>query len=193
MTARKTPASAAPKKAAPKKPAAKAAPKAATKAPAPAEPKLAPKRTPRKTPVAKTPAPVEPKPASKRAPRKAPAAKAATPPEPKPRARRAAATASEKPRLHIVEANETPPAPPVRRLTVIEAAESDDPKDMLLALRDRLARTIDDPNTPARDLAALTRRVQEINRELAAIAERAREEAEGGKPSDDEAWDEEAI
>ena len=170
MPARKSPAAPA-KKAAPKKPAAKTATKPAPKPTAPAEPKLAPKR----------------------APRKAPAPKAATPPEPKPRARRAAATASEKPRLHIVEANETPPSPPVRRLTVIEAAESDDPKDMLLALRDRLARTIDDPNTPARDLAALTRRVQEINRELAASAERAREEAEGGKPSDDEAWDEEAI
>lgn len=36
-------------------------------------------------------------------------------------------------------------------------------------MRARVAATVDDPNTPARDLAALTRRLLEIANEIAAI------------------------
>jgi hypothetical protein len=40
---------------------------------------------------------------------------------------------------------------------------------LLVALRSRVASAIDDPETPARDLASLTRRMQEVCRDIAAI------------------------
>lgn len=45
---------------------------------------------------------------------------------------------------------------------VASAAESGDARAVQVALRDRLAAAIDDPATSARDLAALTRRLQEV-------------------------------
>jgi len=52
---------------------------------------------------------------------------------------------------------------------VAEAASSGTPRELLTALRGRIAAAIDDPETPARDLASLTRRMQEVCRDIAAI------------------------
>lgn len=53
--------------------------------------------------------------------------------------------------------------------TVVEAAASDDPRELLIAMRARLAKAVQNENTPPRDLAALTRRLHEVVRDIAAI------------------------
>jgi hypothetical protein len=45
---------------------------------------------------------------------------------------------------------------------VTGAAESGDQRELLLAIRDRLAPIMDDPNTSARDLNAVTYRMLEV-------------------------------
>ena len=54
-------------------------------------------------------------------------------------------------------------------LTVRGAADSGNRRDLLVALRARIASDIDDTKTPARDLAALSRRLLEIAREVDSI------------------------
>lgn len=53
--------------------------------------------------------------------------------------------------------------------SVIAAAESGSTRDLLVAMRDRIAVAVEDPQTPARDLAALTRRLLDIARDLEAL------------------------
>ena len=74
---------------------------------------------------------------------------------------------------------------------VEDAAEAGDRLAELQAMRLRVARAIDDPNTPPRDLAALTRRQMEMGREIEAIEKAAEEEARehDGAAIEDEAWD----
>lgn len=59
-------------------------------------------------------------------------------------------------------------SPPRRRkpVTVQSAAEGGSRRELLTALRARIATGIDNPNTPARDLAALSLRLLDIAREL---------------------------
>ena len=74
-------------------------------------------------------------------------------------------------------------------LTVTQAASSGSPRELLVALRDRVARDVENPNTLARDLAALTRRLMEICRDIEALDARAAEDAEGASAaSPDDAW-----
>jgi len=67
-------------------------------------------------------------------------------------------------------------AKPARVLTVTEAASEGSARDVYVAMRDRIAVAVEDPNTPARDLAALTKRLAETIREIAAIDARAAQE-----------------
>lgn len=60
-------------------------------------------------------------------------------------------------------------APKKRPMTVLEAAETGTYLDELMAMRRRIAAAVTDPNCPARDLAALTRREIEIAREINAL------------------------
>jgi hypothetical protein len=53
--------------------------------------------------------------------------------------------------------------------SVTEAAESGTPRELLVALRTRIARQVQDPKCPARDLASLSRRLLEIAREIEQI------------------------
>lgn len=53
--------------------------------------------------------------------------------------------------------------------SVTEAAAQGSRLDLLVAMRSRVATAVEDPDTPARDLAALTRRLLEIANEIAAI------------------------
>lgn len=81
---------------------------------------------------------------------------------------------------------------PLRPLTVTEAAEANDTRAMLVASRRRIAVAVEDPNTPARDLAALTKRLMETAREIDAID--ARElEAEAHADVEDGKFDAAAI
>ena len=63
-----------------------------------------------------------------------------------------------------------------RKLSVSEAAATGDHRKLLVAMRERIARTVADPDCPPRDLAALTRRLQDISKEIEAIDLRLREE-----------------
>lgn len=101
--------------------------------------------------------------------------------------------ARKKAHIRAVADDEAPPAPK-KLLTITEAAEDGDQRELLVAMRRRVATTVEDPNCPPRDLAALSRRLQELSKEIAALDVKARQEAEeDGSSTPDEEWDEEAI
>lgn len=80
-----------------------------------------------------------------------------------------------------------------RPMTVTKAASEGSQRDLLVAVRDRVAKDVESPNTPARDLAALTRRLMEITKEIEAIDARELEEASDAGATPDEDWDASAI
>ncbi len=53
--------------------------------------------------------------------------------------------------------------------SVSQAAKSGTPRELLVAMRDRIADTVTQPNCAARDLAALTKRLQDIVHDIDAI------------------------
>lgn len=93
--------------------------------------------------------------------------------------------------LRVVAPDEaaTPRAP----MTVTTAAAEGDRLDLLVAMRARVAKDVEDPNTPARDLAALTRRLLEIVNEIEAIRLANLREAQRAGNVEDEAFDATAI
>lgn len=91
--------------------------------------------------------------------------------------------------LRVVAPDEVSPA---KRHTVTSAASEGSRRDLLVAMRARVATAVEDPNTPARDLAALTRRLLEIAKDIEAIDLAQEQEGRGGDVSD-EAWDASAI
>lgn len=80
---------------------------------------------------------------------------------------------------------------PIR--SVLDAATSGDERELLLALRDRVASAVNDSKTSARDLAPLTRRLQEINKDLADFDARKDKERSDGPSTGDEPWDESNV
>lgn len=66
-------------------------------------------------------------------------------------------------------ATSRPRKPPAAK-TVKAAAAGGSRRELLVALRARIAADIDNPNTPSRDLAALSRRLLEIAKELEMLA-----------------------
>jgi len=98
-----------------------------------------------------------------------------------------------RPPLRSVDPDEVPADPP-KPLTVEQAAATGDARALLVAMRERIARTVSDPMCPPRDLAALTRRLQDIVEKLEAMDLRAREEgADAADLGGDEAWNAEAL
>ncbi len=95
--------------------------------------------------------------------------------------------------LRAVAPDETAPSARPKHLTVSEAAAAGSHRELLVAMRERVAKAVQDPNCPPRDLAALTRRLQELAREIEAIDARALEEARESGTAADEAWDAEAL
>ena len=83
--------------------------------------------------------------------------------------------------------------PPAKRRTVAEAAESGDHRALLVAMRERIALTVSNPDCPPRDLAALTRRLQDIAKEIEQIDLRELEEGGEGGVAADEEFDADAI
>lgn len=82
------------------------------------------------------------------------------------------------------------------RQTVAQAADSGDHRALLVSMRERIARTVSDPDCPPRDLAALTRRLQDIAKEIEAIDLRQKQEAkedDADGTSGSEEWDAEAL
>jgi hypothetical protein len=77
--------------------------------------------------------------------------------------------------------------------TVAQAAADGDRRELLVAMRSRVATAVGDPNTPARDLAALTRRLMEIAKDIEAIDAASEQEGRDGHITPDEEWDGAAI
>ena len=83
---------------------------------------------------------------------------------------------------------------PVVPKTVTDAAKAGSTRELLVAMRDRVAKDVQNENTPARDLAALTKRLMEIVRDIEAIDARAEQEAsEGAAKVEDGEFDASAI
>lgn len=99
--------------------------------------------------------------------------------------------AARKTQLRSVTANE--PAPKKILRTIAEAAAEGTQRQLLEKLRERLAKSLDDPTTMARDLASLSRRLLEISREIDAIDVADRQEANESDEVADEAFDASAI
>lgn len=79
-------------------------------------------------------------------------------------------------------------APRGKPKTVTQAAAKGTQRELLVALRDRVAKDVENPNTAARDLAALTRRLMEICRDIEALDARAAEDADDGRATPDDKW-----
>ncbi len=78
--------------------------------------------------------------------------------------------------------------------SIVQAAQSGTDRELLIAMRDRIAEDLDSRSTLARDLASLSKRLMELQREITAIA--AREEQEGKAKNaavPDEAFDASAF
>jgi hypothetical protein len=96
--------------------------------------------------------------------------------------------AARKPPLRAVAEDERT-EPVKKKFTVSSAAAEGTIRDQLVALRERVAKTVEDPNCPARELASLSRRLMEITKEIHAIDVAEAEEAGGGAATPDEAWE----
>jgi hypothetical protein len=74
--------------------------------------------------------------------------------------------------------------------SVAEAAIAGDQRGQLVAMRARIARAIDDPEIRGADLAALSRRLLEVAKEIDAIDLREAEEArESADATPDDRWE----
>ncbi len=93
--------------------------------------------------------------------------------------------------LRAVKPGET--APPTKPKTVTEGASGGTTRDLLVAMRDRIAVAVENPNTPARDLAALTKRLTETVKEIEAIDAREQQEGERGAEVEDGDFDASAV
>ncbi len=93
-------------------------------------------------------------------------------------------------RLRQVAAGETAEA--VQK-SVTEAADRGTTRELLVAMRARIAKAVEDPNTPAQALAALTKRLVEVVRDIEAIDQREAQEAGRGGKIGDAVFDASAI
>lgn len=94
-----------------------------------------------------------------------------------------------KAKLRAVEANERVM---LTVESVTDAVEFGSRVDELVQMRKVVARAID-TTASARDLAALTKRLTEISKEIDVLRKQEREEADDGAVSGDEEWSAEAI
>ena len=89
-------------------------------------------------------------------------------------------------KLRAVQPDDPPMAAASKPLTLAEAAKSGDHRALLVAMRDRIATAVQDPECPPRDLAALTRRLNEIAKDIRALDAAAQQEANEKVPDDGE-------
>lgn len=92
-------------------------------------------------------------------------------------------------KLRAVEPGERP----TRKLTVAQAASSGSHLDLLISMRERIAKTVSSDDCPPRDLASLSRRLQDISKEIEALQVKDAEDNDGGAGVEDEEFDAEAI
>jgi len=89
--------------------------------------------------------------------------------------------------LRAVKAGEAPASK--AKKTVAQAAAEGSHLELLVAMRDRIAKAVSSEDCPPRDLAALTRRLQDVAAEIKALkdaedADADRDEDEGGDAFD---------
>ena len=94
--------------------------------------------------------------------------------------------ASKKASLRVAKPGEK--AAPKRPESVALAVESGTQRDVNIAMQDRIAKAIDSADIKGADLAALSRRLIELRKELAALDAQAKEVAED-ESVDDAAWE----
>src|SRR5690606_11896546 len=89
--------------------------------------------------------------------------------------------AARKTGLRVAAPDEKPAKPKTTKpKTVTEAASKGTTRELLVAMRDRIAVGVENPNTPAKDLAALSNRLMQIVREIEAIDAREDDEEASG-------------
>lgn len=97
-----------------------------------------------------------------------------------------------KPSLRAVEPGESPSQIPEQKpLTLIEAIESGDYLQILMAQRRDIVASLPEEKGPAK--AAMHRQLSLLSKEIESLAARAQEEAEDVEAVGDEEWDAEAI
>ena len=94
--------------------------------------------------------------------------------------------------LRAVAKGEKPPAPVIPK-TISQAADTGTTRELMVAMRTRIASAVEDANTPARDLAALSKRLIEVVHDIEAIDARELQEATKRDDAQDEAFDASAI
>ena len=77
---------------------------------------------------------------------------------------------------------------PARPESVSSAVQKGSPRDVNIAMQDRIAKAIDAEDIRGADLAALSRRLHELRKELSAMDAQSREAAED-EPIGDAAWE----
>ncbi|HXJ63322.1 MAG TPA: hypothetical protein VNN79_06170 [Actinomycetota bacterium] len=77
-----------------------------------------------------------------------------------------------------------------KRKTVSQAAQTGTRRELLEAIRDRIALEVTDLNTPARDLAALTKRLAEVISDIDGLDD---EDSTEDAPAEDEAFDPSSV
>lgn len=78
---------------------------------------------------------------------------------------------------------------PKRPDSVSAAVVAGSPRDVNIAMQDRIAKAIDAEDIRGADLAALSRRLHELRKELAAMDAQAREAQEDEQVTADAAWE----
>lgn len=77
--------------------------------------------------------------------------------------------------------------------TITQAASKGSQRELLAAMRDRIAKTVEDPKCPPRDLASLTRRLMEIAKDIEAIDARNEQDGAAGAEVEDGTFDSAAV
>ncbi len=95
------------------------------------------------------------------------------------------------PKLRAVSADEKPAR--TKPMTILEAVDAGDRLAELVAMHRRIAKAVQDEDTAARDLAALSRRQIEVSKEIESLRRQAEEEAAEHAVSDDEEFDAAAL
>ena len=78
-------------------------------------------------------------------------------------------------------------------ISLTDAAEQGQSRAMLAAMRGRIAKAIEDPSCSTRDLASLSKRLMELQREIDAIDARADEDGDAGDSVEDGTFDASAV
>lgn len=86
-------------------------------------------------------------------------------------------------------------APTKERKTVVDATNDGTRREVLVAMRARIARTLDDTSTPAHAIARLVREVADLDREIRAIDESTEEHdgSEDGEATGRRSFDASAL